>query len=293
MVRDAAPETELATRIENLIGARPSDWVRVERGYTPTARWVVRSGRRSWFVKVATHALTATFLREESRAYDAIRGDFIPERIAWEDHEREPILVLEDLSAHDWPPPWSSRRVDQVLLQIEAMHGTRAELRPYAEVHGQRSSSWKAVAADPMPFLGLGLASARWLEHSLDVLIEHEEKCVVEGDALTHLDIRSDNICLRGERAVLIDWNHACLSNPELDLGFWLPSLAHEGGPEPEAILPDAPHVAAWVAGFFAARAGLPIIPHAPRVRQVQLEQLETALPWAARALELPVPASF
>jgi hypothetical protein len=54
--------------------------------------------------------------------------------------------------------------------------------------------------------------------------------------------------------------------------------------------LPDAPEVAAWVAGFFAARAGLPVIPDAPRVRVVQRQQLETALPWAARALGLPPP---
>jgi hypothetical protein len=80
------------------------------------------------------------------------------------------------------------------------------------------------------------------------------------------------------------------VSNPQLDLGFWLPSLAYEGGPAPERILPDAPEVAAWVAGFFAARAGLPGISDAPRVRLVQRQQLATALPWAARALGLPLP---
>jgi len=41
-------------------------------------------------------------------------------------------------------------------------------------------------------------------------------------------------------------------------------------------------------AGFFAARAGLPEISDAPQVRTVQRQQLETALPWAARALDLP-----
>jgi hypothetical protein len=51
--------------------------------------------------------------------------------------------------------------------------------------------------------------------------------------------------------------------------------------------LPDAPEIAAWLAGFFAARAGLPIIPDAPLVRRVQREQLSTALPWAQRALGL------
>jgi len=50
----------------------------------------------------------------------------------------------------------------------------------------------------------------------------------------------------------------------------------------------DAPEVAALVAGFFAARAGLPWISDAPRVRLAQRQQLSTALPLAIRALELP-----
>jgi hypothetical protein len=97
-------------------------------------------------------------------------------------------------------------------------------------------------------------------------------------------------MCVTEGRAIFVDWNYACVANPNLDLGFWLPSLASEGGPAPERILPDAPDIAARVAGFFAARAGLPGICDAPRVRVVQRQQLETALPWAARALDLPPP---
>ena len=88
-------------------------------------------------------------------------------------------------------------------------------------------------------------------------------------------------------QVIFVDWNLASLSNGRLDLGCWLPSLAYEGGPEPEQILPDAPEAAAWVAGFFAARAGLPPIVDAPRVRLVQQQQLSTALPWVVRALGL------
>ncbi|HEV2472315.1 MAG TPA: hypothetical protein VGS41_06605 [Chthonomonadales bacterium] len=66
---------------------------------------------------------------------------------------------------------------------------------------------------------------------------------------------------------------------------------AGEGGPAPENLLPDAPEIAAWVSGDFAARAGLPGIPDAPRVRGVQLLQLREALPWAARACGLSPPA--
>jgi len=72
---------------------------------------------------------------------------------------------------------------------------------------------------------------------------------------------------------------------------FWLRSLAAEGGPLPGAVLPDAPNEAAVVAGFFAARAGLPVIPAAPRVRAIQLQQLRPALAWACGELGLSLPA--
>jgi hypothetical protein len=84
-----------------------------------------------------------------------------------------------------------------------------------------------------------------------------------------------------------INWAEACLGNPALDLGFWLPSLCFEGGPRLDELLPNSPEVAAWVSGFFAARAGLPEISDAPFVRRVQREQLSTSLPWVARALRL------
>ena len=156
--------------------------------------------------------------------------------------------------------------------------------------HGARGADWTAVAADPAPFLSLGLADAPWLERALPLLIHYEAQGSTDGESLTHWDLRSDNMCLTAGRAVFVDWHFACVSNPRLDLGFWLPSLAYEGGPAPERLLPDAPEIAARVSGFFAARAGLPGIHDAPRVRVVQRQQLETALSWVARALDLPPP---
>ena len=103
-----------------------------------------------------------------------------------------------------------------------------------------------------------------------------------------HCDVRSDNLCLRDGRAILVDWNHTRVGNPALDLAFWLPSLALEGGPAPDGFGVD--EFAPVVAGFFAAHAGLPPPEGAPEVRGFQRAQLEVALPWACRALDLPQP---
>ena len=78
-------------------------------GYTPADRWICETDSCTFFVKVATTPLTAQFLRKEIQNYATVRASFMPERIAAEDHEEEPILILEDLSGHYWPPPWTRR----------------------------------------------------------------------------------------------------------------------------------------------------------------------------------------
>ena len=279
---------ELIPRVERLVGARVESYRRVEGGYTPALRLLCGTGKASFFAKVGTTPLTCQSLRREIRVYNSLSGDFMPRLLASEDHESAPVLVIEDLSTRHWPPPWDERQVELTLAQIDALHNAPASLEPYAQVPGMGGENWRAVAADPGPFLALGVADAAWLEAALPTLMRYEEGCPTAGDSLTHFDLRSDNICLTAGRVVFVDWNSACLSNPRLDLGFWLPSLAYESGVAPEKILPDAPEVASWVSGYFAARAGLPQISDAPRVRAVQRRQLETALPWAARALDLP-----
>jgi aminoglycoside phosphotransferase (APT) family kinase protein len=138
-------------------------------------------------------------------------------------------------------------------------------------------AGWTKVEKQPEPFLGLGLCSPKWLAEGLPILQAAEEACVLDGSALLHLDVRSDNICLRGGQAMLVDWNHAVVGNPVLDVAAWLPSLHAEGGPGPEMILPAAPEAAAFMSGFLcsegcpspsghpAHRSGCPAGPAAQR----------------------------
>lgn len=279
---------ELMARIERLVGTKVESYRRIEGGYSPALRLLCKTTEASFFVKIGTTPSTSQNLGREIQNYNCLSGDFMPQLVAWENQESEPILIIEDLSQQHWAPPWDERQIELTLAQINTLHNTRASMETYQQVHGTHDANWQTVATHPEPFLALRMADAKWLESALPRLIQYEESCPTAGDSLTHWDLRSDNICLTARRAIFVDWNGACLSNPRLDLGFWLPSLAYEGGPEPEKILPDAPEVAAWVSGFFAARAGLPEISDAPRVRMVQRQQLRTALPWAVRALDLP-----
>lgn len=288
---NCAMDAPLAARIAACTGRGVRAARRVEGGYTPAARWVVTlDDGATVFAKVATAANVARWLRDEHLAYQTIRADCMPAFVGWDDDGAAPILLLEDLSGAHWPPPWTPRQVEAVRAALGRLADTPppAHLRDVAEDREALTGGWRRVAAEPEPFLGLGLCSAAWLARALPRLCDAEAAAPIDGDDCLHLDVRSDNICLVGERAVLVDWNWACRGNRALDLAGWAPSLHFEGGPAPEALLPDAAPLAAAISGYFASQAGLPTIPTAPRVRSIQRAQLTTALPWAARALGLP-----
>jgi hypothetical protein len=284
-----------AAEVEALAGSGPSRWQNVVGGGygTNTARWSVNlaDGRRV-FVKMALDELAAEWLRDEHRVYAALTQPYMPQFVGWHDAERT-LLVLEDLSDANWPPPWSDDRIHAVLETLDEVHATRAPAdAPKLEDIRAQLEGWKPIAADPGPFLSTGVCSEAWLEAALPALMQASETCELAGDCFVHLDVRSDNVCFREGQTILVDWNHAHVGNPLIDLVAWLPSLTLEGGPEPAELVPDSKGLAAFMAGFFAARAGLPPPATAPRVRDFQRRQAEVALPWAAQELGLPAVAA-
>ncbi|HEY8680419.1 MAG TPA: phosphotransferase [Candidatus Dormibacteraeota bacterium] len=256
-------------------------------GFTPASRGLVRlpDGRRA-FAKGATTDLTEAWLRAEHYVYTHLRGSFMPQLLGWDDSGERPMLLLEDLSGARWPPQWRAGDESLVMAALDELHAAPAPPGlPGAE--DEFGDSWPDVVADPEPFLSLGLVSAVWLDANLTALRGASRRARFAGRSVVHLDIRSDNLCFRDGRALIVDWNWAALGDPAVDAQFWLPSLVLERGTPPVQLEPE---YAAWLLGFFAARAGLPPIPDAPGVRPIQLAQLEVVLPWACRLLALPPP---
>ena len=281
---------EAVARAERALGGRATSWTRVEsRGWSRNEHWTIllESGTRA-FAKSAWLEPSVTWMRREREIYDCVSGPFMARLLGWEDGER-PLLVLEDLTEDGYfPPRWRPGDVEAVLATLAELAEARVQgLRPFPDSWPQ----WTAVADDPAPFLSLGIASSAWLDRALPELLAAENALTFSGRAVVHGDVRSDNLCIRGDRAVLVDWNFACLGNPAFDVAAWLPSLALEGGPQPEEIADAAVSpFAVAIAGYFAAHAGLPPEEGAPLVRGFQLAQLRVALPWTCRVLGIAPP---
>jgi phosphotransferase family enzyme len=279
---------ELDERIERAVGSPPVRYTPRPGGYSTADRYQVElaDGRRV-FVKSAIDGNLAAWLRREHEIYSTVSGSFIATMEGWHDDGIRPLLAIEDLSDADWSVDWSGDRVPTVLAALEelaavaAPSGTPTVREAFADLWDR----WPTVAADPESFLSVDLRDQRWLDRALPVILDAVERAPVEGVALCHFDVRSDNLCFRDGKAVLVDWNWASLGNPATDVAAWAPSLAVEGGPMPWEVLPGEGELAAFVAGVWAPLVGLPPPPTAPHVRELQRRQLAVALDWVDRDL--------
>jgi hypothetical protein len=279
---------ELDERIERAVGSRPVRYERRPGGYSTADRFAVTlADGRSVFVKSADAPNLAEWLRREHEVYAALAGSFIPALEGWDDDGVRPLLAIEDLSDADWTPRWDAVRVAAVL---EALDELAAATPPpntptVRESFAELFDRWRVVEADPGPFLSVGLRDAAWLDRALPVILAAVDSAPISGDRVCHLDVRSDNLCFRDGRAVLIDWNWTSLANPAVDVAAWLPSVHVEGGPPPWEVMADGGALGAFVAGVWAAVAGLPPPETAPTVRDLQRQQLAVALDWIDRDL--------
>ncbi|HEY8646713.1 MAG TPA: hypothetical protein VIL77_12645 [Gaiellaceae bacterium] len=279
---------ELDERIERAVGSPPVRYEQRPGGYSTADRFAVTlADGRSVFVKSAEAPNMAGWLRREHEVYAALSGSFIPALEGWDDDGVRPLLAIEDLSDADWTPRWDTARVAAVLEALAELADTTPPPHTPAvrESFAELFDRWRVVESDPGPFLSVGLRDAAWLDRALPVILAAVDSAPVSGDRVCHLDVRSDNLCFRDGRAVLVDWNWTSLANPAVDVAAWLPSLRVEGGPPPWEVLPEGGVLGAFIAGVWAAVVGLPPPETAPTVRDLQRRQLAVALDWIDREL--------
>ncbi|MEI4872792.1 hypothetical protein Q8G47_29130, partial [Klebsiella pneumoniae] len=65
------------------------------------------------------------------------------------------------------------------------------------------AGGWEVVRDDPGPLLGLGVVDEGWLTGALGPLADAAAAARLDGDAVLHCDVRSDNVADLGDRVVL------------------------------------------------------------------------------------------
>jgi Ser/Thr protein kinase RdoA (MazF antagonist) len=206
-------------------------------------------------------------------------------------------LAFEAVEGRPPRHPWDRGELASVLKALDALHHALTpspvpQLEP-AEVYLRSLfGGWAELAAMDEPPGALD----PWARTNLSRLTELESAwpAASEGTTLVHGDVRSDNLLVTAEGVVFVDWPHAAIGTPVLDLVEWASSVVLEGGPEPEELLAahrpsrDAdPEVVtvllAAVCGFFIAHSLRPPPPGLPTVRAFQTAQGEVALAWLRR----------
>jgi len=210
------------------------------------------------------------------------------------------VLLFAEVAGNHPAQPWRAAELDHVLHALDELAAalTPSPLHPpmvgaAQEEFATRLCGWQLLCTEqPSQLARLD----PWSQRHLAALAELEtlSPAAVAGETLLHFDIRADNLLLTDERVWFVDWPLACVGAAWVDVAFFAPSVAMQGGPPPEELLrrsaagraadPDA--ITAGVvamAGFFTHRSLQPPPPGLPTVRAFQAAQGVVARQWVAQ----------
>lgn len=298
---EALPE-RVRAEVERRLGSPVADARTQEGGFSPgvAARLTLADGGRA-FVKAVSperNVMTPSVYRREARIVAAIPPGAPVPRLMWmldDDPDGWVVLAFEDVEGRQPSLPWRADELDQVLETMEALAAdlTPSPLRPplvadAAEAFGGVDDlSWASLVAVPDPALD------PWSSRHLEGLASLEASAgeAARGDTLQHFDIRADNLLLSADGVRIVDWPHAHLGQPWVDLVWFAPSVTMQGGPVPEDLVRRYPParaadpaaldaVVVAVAAYFTSASLLPPLPGLPTLRAFQAAQAEVARAW-------------
>jgi aminoglycoside phosphotransferase (APT) family kinase protein len=297
--------TRIRAAVEGWLDAPVVSETNQSAGFSPgaAARLRTSSGRRI-FAKAAgpePNALTPAAHRREAEITAAVPDEAPVPRLLWSHDEGEGgwvVLLFEDVEGRNPTVPWRDKDLDRTLDALADLSQllTPSPLPPGGVVG--HASEWEVVGGRHWRRLTeerpAGLDA--WSERNLAALdeLEAQAPAAASGETLLHLDLRADNLLLSEERVLVVDWPHASVGAPWVDAAFFAPSVAMQGGPQPEEILsrlPQARHadpdaltaVIAAVAGFFTGEGLRPAPAGLPTLRAFQAAQGGVARSWLAR----------
>ena len=292
------------SEVERWLGCAVVVAVTQPTGFSPgVAAWLTTDDGRRVFVKAAgpePNADTPKMHRREISAVTALPGASPVPRLLWSYDEGEGgwvVLVFEDVDGRHPIQPWRIDELDRVVAAMEDLSTLLTPSPLPADMIGTAGDEfvrgWRLLRDERPSRLDSVDERSRCHIETL-VAIEETVGRALEGDTLLNNDIRADNILLTPERTWFVDWPHASVGPPWLDVVTFAPSVTMQGGPHPEEVISrhsacrnaESDAITAAVvalAGYFTHQAVQPPPPGLPTVRAFQDAQGVVAREWVAQ----------
>ncbi|MGC2190967.1 MAG: phosphotransferase [Candidatus Dormiibacterota bacterium] len=287
--------------IEHQLGSKVVRAISQPSGFSPGAALRLQlADRRRAFVKAVgsePNPGSPQLHRQEAlRLAQLPRTAALPRLLGVHDDGDWVAVILEDVDGRHPYLPW---RLEELARVLNALEELQAQFTPcpvkdlpnVVDLHQESFVGWRNLLEDGSP---PGIDP--WADRNLGRLATRESRWpeAISGDTLLHSDLRADNLLLtRSGSVVFLDWPSACCGTSWFDPLVMAPSVAMQGGPDPEWIVQhhsgarnaDPEKITTLVvalAGYFVRSSLLPAPPGLPTLRRFQGAQGKAALEWAA-----------
>lgn len=299
----------IVAAIEAAMGGRVVEVRSVASGFSPgvAATIATASGERA-FVKAvcgAPNPDAPRFHRREILVNRALAADpALPlPRLRWsldegdDRDDRWVVLLFDALDGREPHQPWQEDELRRVIAALDVL-AARLTPSPVSAREVGLASDWGILRTNFWRLRDQPADRARldpWTRRHLADLIALSDGApdAASGETLLHADLRADNLILTDDRVCVVDWPHARIGAAWLDPLFMAPSVAMQGGGDPDAFLMRCAAVQgveparidaalAAVAGFFTSEGMEPEPPGLPGLRAFQEAQGAVARRWLA-----------
>jgi len=295
-------------RIAELAGAQVTAEISATSGFSPGFAAVLElADGRGVFVKAVSgeqNPGSPDLARAEARVAPFLPKEVPAPRLQWSSDDGDWVILGFDV-VHGRSPelPWQPGDLAGVLDAVSSL--SQAEPLPGHQLPrtddqlAEDFTGWRKVAAMDGAEQDRGERASgevgRWARANLELLQRCEQDALraVSGDGLVHGDLRADNVIIDPDhqKVWLIDWPHASVGAPWIDLAFMLPSVALQGGGDPAALFRSQPSSEgvsddelraglAGLAGYFVWSSLQPAPPGIPNLRRFQAAQGMATVRW-------------
>lgn len=298
---------DVRTALEARLGAPVAEASSQPGGFSPgfASRLTLADGRRVFMKAIsgAQNRESPAIYRQEAR-YAALLPAGVPApRLLWTfDDDDWVALAFEDIEARPPAMPWRPDELERVLDAVAELPNLLTpapfEAPALADAFDRAFHGWRRLAGHEQandPRLD------PWARANLDRLAQLEATWTegAGGNTLLHGDLRADNILVAPDRVYIVDWPWVRTGAAWADLLFMLPSVAMQGGGDPERIFATAAvgrnadsgavtAVLCAITGYFLRSSLQPPPPGLPTLRAFQKAQGDAALAWLKQRLNWP-----